>query len=280
MNYINNATMKKLKPDRNYIGLVPLIFSLLVFALVSVISGFSIGLNVLGAIMWIYAFGFALWTYIKTSNSYFLVSFFYLIVFGLFLISFEPYMLKANGGRLDSQTAFLIIVVFATWLILAYLLTRKKFKWRGREVMELAAWDVEEGEDSYTDRPKPVGKIDASKYDIIDFAKYLKRNLVFMSVVEENRVVLSPVKMGDEFKVIYAPFLGRPNLSWVAIDFEGNVSVHISKNDYLDYIDDLSFDHLSQSLGDLVIEFYDQHSKHDEVRIMDKIDTVKLSIFS
>jgi len=280
MNYINNVIMRRLKPDRNYIGLVPFIFSLVVFALVSVISGFSIGLNVLGAIMWIYAFGFALWTYIKTSNHYFLVSFFYLIVFGLFLISFEPYMLKANGGRLDSQTAVLLIVVFATWLILAYLLTKKKFKWRGREVMELAAWDVEEGVDSYTDRPRPVGKIEASKYDIIDFAKYLKRNLVFMSVVEENRVLLSPVKMGSEFKVTYKPFLGRPDQTWITIDFDGSVSVQISKTDYLDYLDNLSFDHLSQSLGDLVIEFYDQYSKHDEVRIMDKIDTIKIGIFS
>ena len=146
--------------------------------------------------------------------------------------------------------------------------------------MELAAIDVMEGDSSYTDRPRPVGKISGTRSEIIQFANYLKRNLIFMTAVESDRVILVPVKMGDEHRILYRPGIDTVENTRIAIDFEGNVTVHISKRDYLDYRDDLSFHHLCESLGNLVIDFYEQYYNHEEVRIIDKVNSIKVGYFS
>jgi hypothetical protein len=146
--------------------------------------------------------------------------------------------------------------------------------------MELAAIDVLDGEDSYTDRPRPIGKVSGSKSDITAFARYLKKRLIFMTAEEGDRVILVPVKMGNEYNILYSTNIDTVNNTRITIDFEGNVSVHISRKDYLDYRDDLSFDHLCESLGNLVIDFYEQYANREEVRIMDKINTIKVGYFS
>lgn len=146
--------------------------------------------------------------------------------------------------------------------------------------MELTAIDVIEGDSSYTDRPRPVGRVTGSRSDIVEFAKYLRRNLIFMTTVESDRVILVPVKMGQDFKILYSSSIDRVENTRVAIDFEGNVTVQISKRDYLDYRDNLSFHHLCESLGNLVIDFYEQYFNHEEVRIIDKINSIKVGYFS
>ena len=272
--------MKKLKSDSSIIGLVPSIFSLLVFALASTAFGFQTGLDTLGGIILIYSVLFGLWNYVKTNNPNFLVSFLYMIVLGFFFIILEPGMLKRFGGSLDSRAGFLVVLVYFLMLWLIYLLINKRLKWRGREIMELTAIDVMEGDSSYTDRPRPVGKVKGSRSEIVEFAKYLRRNLIFMTAVESDRVILVPVKMGQDFKILYNSSIDRVENTRVAIDFEGNITVHISKRDYLDYRDNLSFHHLCESLGNLVIDFYEQYFNHEEVRIIDKINSIKVGYFS
>jgi len=123
--------------------------------------------------------------------------------------------------------------------------------------MELAAWDVEEGPESYTERPRPAGVVDYSKYDIIDFANYLKKILVGIAYYEENRVLIVPIKQGQEWDALYNPNFNYIEKTWIAFDFDGQVSVHFSRKDYLDYKDDLAFDHLCESLGQLFVTFAD-----------------------
>ena len=272
--------MKKLKSDRSITGLIPAIASLLIFALSTASFGIEIGLNVLGMVVISYALAIGLWPSIRTGNPYYLVSFFYMLVLGSFFIILEPGMLKRYGGRLDSLGGFLVILIYFFFLWLVFLLINKKLKWRGREIMELVAVDVMEGEDSYTDRPRPVGKIAGSRSDFIGFAKYLRRNLVFMSVEEGDRVILVPVKMGQETRILFGSNIDSMENTRVTIDFDGNVSVHISQKDYLDYVDDLSFHQLCESLGNLVIDFYDQYIHHKEIRIMDRVNSVKVGYFS
>ena len=272
--------MKKLKADRSFNGLIPAIASLVIFALSSVSFGMETGLNVLGVVVIIYSVAIGLWPSIKTGNPYFLVSFLYMLVLGTFFLVLEPGMLKRYGGRLDSWAGFLIVLVYFFMLWLIFLFINKKLKWRGREIMELAAEDVVEGEDSYTDRPRPTGKVSGSRSDIIGFAKYLRQNLVFMTAEEGDRVILVPVKMGKETGILYGRNLDSVENTRVTIDFDGNVSVHISKKDYLDYKEDLSFNQLCEALGNLVVDFYDQYTNHKEVRIVDKVNSVKVGYFS
>ncbi len=272
--------MRKLKSDNSIAGLIPPIISLLIFALATITFGLEIGFDAIGIVILIYSVALGLWSYIKTRNPYFLVSFIYMGFLGFFAIVLEPGMLKKYGGRLDSKAGFLMVIVCFLFVWLIFLLVNKKLKWRGREVMELAAVNVMEGEDSYTDRPRPVGKITGTRPEITGFAKYLRSKLIFMTSEESDRVILVPVKMGHEFGILYKSNIDRVENTRITIDYTGNVSVHISKKDYLDYRDDLSFDHLSKSLGNLVIEFYDQYSNREEIRIIDKINSIEVGYFS
>jgi hypothetical protein len=273
--------MRKLKPDRGIQGLIPAIVSLLIFFLILIIGGATPAFHVLGVIMIFYALAFGFWSFYKTNNYYYLITVFYMLTCGAFLLLLN---FPEDIGSLKSKSnpelkiALLFFYFFAFWM--AYVGYRKKLKYRGREVMELAAWDVEVGTETYTERPRPAGIIDHSKYDIIDFGNHLKKNLVCMSYQEENRILLVPIKMGNEFEFLYKFDYNYLSKTWISIDFDGQVSVHISRKDYLDYTDDLAFDHLCESLGQLMITFADFYMRGDKVRIIDRLNSVKMGLFS
>ena len=65
--------------------------------------------------------------------------------------------------------------------------------------MEIAAREVESGEGSFTERPKPFAKIDVNKYELAEFAHFLNKNLIFLATVEENGITLIPLKEGKEY---------------------------------------------------------------------------------
>lgn len=165
--------MRKLKPDRGIQGLIPAIVSMLIFFLTMFVFGPQTAFNTLGGIFLFYAVAFSFWSFRKSNNSYFLISALYTITIGIFLILFEaPDNFGGPKPKFSTETkiALVFFYFFALWLALvAY---KKKLKYRGREIMELAAWDVEEGPESYTERPRPAGVVEYSKYDIIDFGNY------------------------------------------------------------------------------------------------------------
>ena len=97
---------------------------------------------------------------------------------------------------------------------------------------------------------------------------------------EENRVLIVPIKYGHEFAALYNPSFNYLEKTWISFDFDGQVSVHISRKDYLDYKDDLAFDHLCESMGQLFITFADFYMKGDKVRITDRLGSVKMGLFS
>ncbi|MCY1723538.1 hypothetical protein OU798_24515 [Prolixibacteraceae bacterium Z1-6] len=273
--------MRKLKPDRGIQGLVPAIVSLVLFFFTAIVFNLSTAFNILGGLMIIYSFIFGFWSFYKSGNYYFLISTFYLLTFGLVLILLDlPEDFNGPEPKFtdEMKVALLFFYVFMFWLM--YVGYQKKLKYRGREVMELAAWDVEEGPDTYTERPRPAGMVDFGKYDIIDFGNYLKKILACYPFQEENRVVMVPIKYGDEFELLYKPNFNYHSKTWIAFDFNGQVSVHISRKDYLDYKDDLSFDHLCESLGQLMITFARFYMRGDKVRIIDRLNSVKIGLFS
>ena len=62
----------------------------------------------------------------------------------------------------------------------------------------------------------------------------------------------------------------------MAIDDEGNVTVNITEEDYLLFKQDLNFDQLCQSLGDVFMEFLELSKKGQEQMIVDKMNAMKL----
>lgn len=273
--------MAKIKTDRNIRGYIPVIASLLIFFFTLIIFGLQPAFKALACIMIVFSLLFGFWSFYKTSNYYFLVSAFYLISFGLLLLLVElPININNQVPEFTNEfkLVFIFFLFFFFWLI--YIGFRKKMKYRGNEVMELAARDVEKASDTYTERPRPAGEVDYTKYDIIDFGNHLKKNLICMPFLEKNRLILVPIKISDYLDLLFSLNYNYQNKTWISFGFDGKVSVHISKVDYLNYKKDLAFDHLRKSLGQVFISFADFYMRGNKTRIIDRLNSVKMGLFA
>ncbi len=265
--------MRKLKPDRSITGLIPAFAYLLIFALVTIWAGYKVGAQVLGVLVLFYA-GYSLYVFLWTRNAGYMLAILYQVFGGLWIATI-PRRLAEPSDPLN-KTFMVLAFVFGSglWVML---LTRR-VKWRGREVLELAAAPVDEVANGFTERPRPAGQVNANRDEIVAFARFVSNHLIALPYIETGRVVLAIVKAGNEYRhMLRRDYMAE---TWVAIDFAGNVSTHIAQRDYLDYQDTLSFDQLCASLGDLFVDFVALFCRGEGVRIIDRMDTLRLSIFS
>ena len=113
---------------------------MLIFFLTLFIFGPQTAFNTLGGIVLFYAVAFSFWSFRKSNNSYFLISALYMLTLGIFLILFEaPDNFGGPKPRFSTETkiALMFFYFFGIWL--AWIMNKKKLKYRGREIMELAA---------------------------------------------------------------------------------------------------------------------------------------------
>jgi hypothetical protein len=268
-------TIHKLKPDRSINGLIPAIAALSGGIILGIFWGVEAGFTFIALFFWAYA-AYSLLTFVRTHNAAFLVATAYQVFVGLLVYS-SPTI------RYQSRSPFFLFSAFATvftlvWLV--YLTATKRLKWRGREVLELAAAGVEESGDGYTSRPLPAGKTGLTRDQIMAFAEFARCHQIAVSYVGKDRVVLVPVLMGREFGFILGLKADYSDETWVSFEFDGQVSVNISHRDYLHYKETLSFDQLCQSLGDLFVDFVEHVARGEGVRVIDRLDAVGTGLFS
>ena len=201
------------------------------------------------------------------------------IFFASMWIVFEPLYGAFATNRIEFRAAYMAGGIFFCFLIFGLAFTRK-LKWRGRDIFELAGESVEEIGDGYTPRPRPVGKVDYSVAQMHGFARYCARHLIALPYITSKNITLVPIKMGGEFGRLLGLSGDYRDATWVNFAADGEVSVHISQKDYLDYRESLAFDQLCASLGQIFIEFMELHSKGEGVRIVDRLDDLQLGIFS
>jgi hypothetical protein len=265
-------TIHKLKPDRSITGLIPAFSALIITATLGILYGEKVAFTFLALFFW----GFALYTlitFLRTQNANFIIPVLYQVFAGLLIINWQPGEKTVTG-----QFASMAVLAFLIWLV--YLIATKKVKWRGREILEMAAAPIEETGNGYTSRPLAAGKVDFNKEQIMDFARFARRHLIAVSYVGKDKIIFVPVMMGREFGFIMGLKNDYTDETWVSFDFDGNVTVNISHRDYLEYIEALSFEQLCASLGNLFVEFVEMHQRGEGVRIIDRMDAVRVSVFS
>jgi hypothetical protein len=98
--------------------------------------------------------------------------------------------------------------------------------------------------------------------------------------ITSKNFILVLVKNSEEFPRLLGLSGDFRDASWVNLDVDGEVSVHISQKDYLDYREPLAFDPLCTSLGQLFIDFFDQYNRGEGVRIVDRMDDLRISVLS
>ena len=269
-------TIQKLKPDRNFYPILLPFAYLVIAALVGAIWGVKMFFNVLTVVFWGYAL-YSLLIYVRTLNAGFLVSMLFQATVGFLTLSMPATIHDpANKG----WTIFFLFaeLFFMIWLVL--LTVNRKIKWRGRDILELAAAPVEKIGDGYTPRPLPSGKTELTKQQIEEFAEFARRNLIAVTYFGKDKIVFVPVVTGRESGFILGLKSDYTDETWVAFDKDGNVSVNIAHRDYLEYKESLAFDQLCASLGDLFVEFIEMRNRGEDVRIIDRLNAVGVSIFS
>ena len=269
---------RKLRPDRSINGIIPFLSIPFLFGLGTLIFGVPIGLKILAGGFWIFA-AYSLYIFFRTGNIGHMLVGAYDVFVGAMMYVAAGYVPGRWPPSREWALAWIAgIVFFGAFLI--YLAATKKIKWRGREIFELAGEAVSETGNGYTPRPRPVGKIGFNKPEILSFARFCSRHLVAVAYASPRQVSLVPVKMGDEYTFMFRGIASNPEVTWISFDFDGEVVVHISHKDYLDYAEPLAFDKLCESLGLLFIEFAELHQRGEGVRVIDRLDSLKMSYFS
>lgn len=265
---------RKLGSDRSVTGLLPALITVVSIALVWMFLGREpaflwanlafVGFTVLGLI-----------AFSRTRSVGYLAATLYLLACTLMLA-------VRNGiipGHHEIAPAFALLL-FVSIIFLVFMLLTRQIKWRGRDILELAAQPVGSEADAYTGRPHPAGTAEYSQGELLDFAAFARRKLLAMSYLEPERVVFVLVKMGKEFKYLYRRQPDFADDTWIAFDRHGNISVSISEADYASYREDLDHDQLCRSLADVFLEFFDMHRKGRDERILDRLDAMKIGLFS
>ncbi len=65
--------------------------------------------------------------------------------------------------------------------------------------------------------------------------------------------------------------------TWVAVDYDGNITVNITEQDYLLFKMDLDFDQICQSLGNVFSEFLELSKNGQETKIIDRMNALRLN---
>lgn len=264
----------KLGADRSITGLLPAICTLLLLAVVMFL--FGKGAAVLWAFLLFVAFSALAWiAFARTRSKTYLASALYLSAVTVYFGAGAGQIPLAHG-----RLAALGLLVFAALVWLVFLVLTRQAKWRGRDILELAAQPVEATSDGFTPRPKPAGKTEFSRDDVLAFAGFARRNLIAMPYVEPERVVFVPVTMGAEFGHLFAARRDYSRDTWVAFANDGGVSVNISEKDYRAYRDELAFDRLCESLARVLSDFVELYRSGKSARIIDKLDAMRVGVFS
>ncbi len=262
--------------DQNFLKVIwfPLV-AILTFFVVMYTAGPKPALYLMGGIF-IFASLFPFLTFMSTRNSGFLAVTMFMVFAGLVCVSAPPAIDdKSKIGLIP----LLIVGMYVLMMVSFYLTFNRKLKWRGQEDFELAAMPVEDTGDSFTARPRPAGQVPISKTEMIRFVDFVTKKLIAFAFPEENRVVFVLTLPRNDLPYLLGIKKDYLNDTWVAIDYEGNISVNITQEDYLLFKQDLDFDQLCQSLGDVFVEFLEYSKSGQETRIIDRMDSLRLSPF-
>ncbi len=174
----------------------------------------------------------------------------YLIPTGMYTLwwlTFFPPFADHPGHEIFAVASALFLIAFV------FVLISKRINWRYKEILQLAAKPVTGTTDGFTSRPFPTGPAEFTREDALGLARYLKKNVIAFPFIESDRVVL----VIPEYMWSYMLFLKRnyKKGTYVAFTDAGQVTVRIAKNDYQKYKEELTFDQLCVSLGDLFKQF-------------------------
>jgi len=178
----------------------------------------------------------------------------------------------ADWFRANTLRDVLAVLFFPLLIASLFLLFKNGFMFQSRKILELAARSVKGAEDGYTHRPFPAGEVSAGREEIIAFAKYLRRQLIAYSHISGDRVYLA---ISDNSWRYVFNLLPRPGkATYASFEHNGRISVHMAEKDYRKYREEITFDELCASLGDVFKRFLDFHRNDEGEKILAELQAV------
>ena len=267
--------IKKLKPDQSFWNALYPLSCLLLFGLGYLFFELYVACYILAGWFGVFSI-YNLIALIRTHNYGYIITTVYIILAGLLVASIPTSIETGNNTFTRYMAIGMVFWGISMW---AQMLT-KQMKWRGREIFELAAKSIEDTSSGYTDRPKPVGTTEYSRHQLLSFAEFARRRLLAIVEINPDSVRFYPIKMGQEALSLLEFGKNDRDHSYVSFDFDGPFSVYISEHDYFDFKDDLAFDLLCESLGNVYRDFIDLYRTGEEKAIFQQLDSLGYGIFS
>jgi hypothetical protein len=169
----------------------------------------------------------------------------------------------------DLQMLTVIISVCLFTLFIYMFFVYLKHTAQFRRILERAARPVDDAKNGFTRRPYPSGKAVYSKGEIFGFAEFLKSSLIAIPFVDSNGITMAfPEDWLGRLYDMHGSYLDDTR---VIFQFNGQVSAHITEKDYKKYQEELTFDQLCSSLGNMFIEFMELFKNGEGDRILEKI---------
>jgi Ca2+/Na+ antiporter len=167
-------------------------------------------------------------------------------------------------------SVFTVIITVCLFTLFIYMFfVYLKHTGYSRRILERAARPVDDAKNGFTRRPFPLGKAVYSKGELFGFAEFLKSCLIAIPFVESNGITLAfPEDWLGRLYDMHGSYLDDTR---IIFQFSGQVSTHITEKDYKKYQEELTFDQLCSSLGNIFIEFMELYKNGEGDRILEKI---------
>ena len=216
---------------------------------------------------WIWGGVFIVWGFAQSLRTKLV----YYAVFGILCgLGAWHYELVAHADTFFNMPTFLLHLNVIIILVLIWgekVFDRQETLERNaRRIFELAAAKVNEAADGFTGRPFVVGKAKYSKEEIESFSRFMQASELTKTRIEGDKVILT-------FSLTASPLTKPPlnKVSYVSFDADGNIAVQISKADYKQYKEQLTFDQLCAALADLFKRFLEYYRDGKENRILTEL---------
>lgn len=163
----------------------------------------------------------------------------------------------------------LILLITLLFICMPRMVRSYKLEIHARKLFRLAAEGIMETANGYTSRPWTSGKKEIDSRELAGLARYLGSKEVVTFDIANDRTVLffsmntSPLKRTEAH-----------NLSYIAVDDKGILSVNISARDYRQFNKKYSFDQLCKAFVDLFKRFNEYYKNGHEEKIISELKSV------
>lgn len=188
------------------------------------------------------------------------------------VLCFQAPAMFITGFSIFKATYAITFILLVIFIIINWhsFYGQERFEINSRRLFRLAAELIRDTSGGFTERPYSAGKLTFKRDELLGFSRYLNGKYVAKTFHLEERIYFtfsmnkSLVKLEDPKEV-----------SYVVIDFTGNISVVISAKDYRDYVEKFSFDQLCSSMAAVFERFLSYYRQGMENRIITELKTAR-----